>query len=34
MFKIVEVTLGIQFLQEIHVTLNRLITKHFGEYAS
>ena len=31
MFKIVEVTLVIQFLKETHETLNRLITKHFGE---
>ena len=31
MFKIVEVTLVVQFLQEIHETLDPLITKHFGE---
>ena len=31
MCKIVEITLGIEFLQEIHETLNRLTTKHFGE---
>ena len=32
MFKIVEVMLGIQFLQGIHETLNYLITKYFREY--